>query len=461
MGDEGGPSALAEHGQPEIGRSPCKNEGHSDAGHQHGEAPTVCQRSAVRQHPVAVVCAHGTVSVARRGAPGQARAGKAEAPGLSPMSASLSLLHLHSSDRPAIVHMPGQQRGRGQHGRGGAGAGRRWPAGSLRVARCVTHSLWRGRGVSPGRGRAPRRHKREPCEPARAPGPPRRSAPHGATVPPRERVWRARTAPGTISSVSVYPSSRCKEGLSMSQTATLRTLIQSPDLLVMPGIFDGFSARLVAHSGFAAGFISGAGLSETLLGWSDVGLMGFALNLAAVTRLAACCTLPLLADADTGYGNAVNVYYTTHAFEQAGVAGLMIEDQTWPKRCGHMQGKEVITAEEMGEKVHAACDARRDPAFVLMARTDAFAAHGLQDVLRRLTLYAEAGADLLFADALVSEHDIATVARHVPKPLCVNMGFGIRSRATTPLIAPAQLQALGVAVVIYPRLLTACAVQGM
>jgi 2-methylisocitrate lyase-like PEP mutase family enzyme len=247
----------------------------------------------------------------------------------------------------------------------------------------------------------------------------------------------------------------------MSQTATLRTLIQSPDLLVMPGIFDGFSARLVAHSGFAAGFISGAGLSETLLGWSDVGLMGFELNLAAVTRLAACCTLPLLADADTGYGNAVNVYHTTHAFEQAGVAGLMIEDQTWPKRCGHMQGKEVIPAEEMVEKVHAACDARRDPALVLMARTDAFATHGLQDVLRRLTLYAEAGADLLFADALVSEHDIATVARHVPKPLCVNMGFGIRSRATTPLIAPAQLQALGVAVVIYPRLLTACAVQGM
>src|SRR6266480_2746491 len=114
----------------------------------------------------------------------------------------------------------------------------------------------------------------------------------------RERVWRARTTPGTISSVSACPSSLCKECVPMSHTATLRTLIQSPDLLVMPGIFDGFSARLVEHSGFAAGFISGAGLSETLLGWSDVGLMGFELNLAAVTRLAACCTLPLLADAD-------------------------------------------------------------------------------------------------------------------------------------------------------------------
>jgi len=189
--------------------------------------------------------------------------------------------------------------------------------------------------------------------------------------------------------------------------------------------------------------------------------MGFELNLAAVTRLAACCGIPLLADADTGYGNAVNVYHTARAFEQAGLAGLMIEDQTWPKRCGHMSGKEVIAAEEMVEKVHAACEARRDAAFVVKARTDAFATHGLQEVLRRLTLYAEAGADLVFADALVSEQDIAVVARHVPKPLCVNMGFGIRTRATTPLISPARLQDLGVAVVIYPRLLTACAIRGM
>src|SRR3989442_13134284 len=233
----------------------------------------------------------------------------------------------------------------------------------------------------------------------------------------------------------------------MSATATFRMLIQAPDLLVMPGIFDGFSARLVAQTGFSAGFISGAGLSETLLGYSDVGLLGFELNLAAVTRLVACCPLPLLADADTGYGNAVNVYHTTRAFEQAGMAGLMIEDQTWPKRCGHMQGKEVITAEEMVEKVHAVCDARRDPALVMMARTDAFATHGLQEVLRRLTLYAQAGADLLFADPLGSEHDIAIVARHVPKPPCVNIGLRIRAPATTPLIAPLQLQALRVAVV--------------
>jgi 2-methylisocitrate lyase-like PEP mutase family enzyme len=121
----------------------------------------------------------------------------------------------------------------------------------------------------------------------------------------------------------------------------------------------------------------------------------------------------------------------------------------------------VITAEEMVEKVRAACEARHDPAFVVKSRTDTFATHGLPEVIRRLTLYAEAGADLLFADALVSEDDIATVARNVPKPLCVNMGFGIRARSTTPLIAPARLHEIGVAAVIYPRLLTACAIQGM
>ncbi len=247
----------------------------------------------------------------------------------------------------------------------------------------------------------------------------------------------------------------------MNDTRKLRTLIESPQILVMPGIFDGYSARLVEQAGFPAGFISGAGLSEALLGQPDVGLMGLETNLHACRALAACCSIPLLADADTGYGNAVNVYHVVRAFEQAGVAGLMLEDQTWPKRCGHMSGKSVVSAEEMVEKLHAAAAARRDPHFIIKSRTDSLATHGLEEVIRRLNLYAEAGADLLFADALLSESDIQTVARNVSKPLCVNMGFGIRSRTTTPLVSAARLQELGVRAVIYPRLLTACAVQGM
>ena len=247
----------------------------------------------------------------------------------------------------------------------------------------------------------------------------------------------------------------------MVLTRKLRTLIEAPEILVMPGVFDGYSARLVEQAGFPAGFISGAGLSEALLGEPDIGLMGLEMNVNASRALAACCSIPLLADADTGYGNAVNVYHVVRAFEQAAIAGLMLEDQTWPKRCGHMSGKSVVSAEEMVEKLHAATEARRDPDFIVKSRTDAYATHGLNEVIRRLNLYAEAGADLLFADALLTEHDIETVARNVAKPLCVNMGFGIRSRATTPLLSAARLQALGVAAVIYPRLLTACAVQGM
>ena len=247
----------------------------------------------------------------------------------------------------------------------------------------------------------------------------------------------------------------------MKLTTQLRNFIEAPDILVMPGVFDGYSARLVAQSGFKAGFISGAGLSEALLGQPDIGLMGLETNLGACRALAACCSIPLFADADTGYGNAVNVYHLIRGFEQAGIAGVMLEDQTWPKRCGHMSGKSVISAEEMVEKLKAAAEARIDADFIIKSRTDSFATHGIKEVIRRLNLYAEAGADLLFADALLSETDIETVARNVSKPLSVNMGFGIRSRSTTPLISAARLHELGVAAVIYPRLLTACAIQGM
>jgi 2-methylisocitrate lyase-like PEP mutase family enzyme len=247
----------------------------------------------------------------------------------------------------------------------------------------------------------------------------------------------------------------------MKATTRLRSLINSPEILAMPGVFDGYSARMLEQAGFPAGFISGAGLSEALLGQADVGLMGLETNLQACRALASCCTIPLLADADTGYGNALNVFHLVRDFERAGLAGIMLEDQTWPKRCGHMSGKSVVSAEEMVEKLRAACDARNDKDFIIKSRTDAFATHGIDEVIRRLNLYAEAGADLLFADALLSDEDIARVARNVAKPLCVNMGFGIRSRSTTPLLSAARLQELGVSVVIYPRLLTACAIQGM
>lgn len=241
----------------------------------------------------------------------------------------------------------------------------------------------------------------------------------------------------------------------------LRELIAKPDILIGVGIYDGFSARVAQATGFKAAIISGAGVSESTLGRPDVGLMGYEENLRATRALVACVDIPLFADIDTGYGNAVNVYFTIKGFEQAGVGGVMIEDQVWPKRCGHMDGKEVISAEEHVEKIHAAVEARKDPDFVIRARTDALGPYGLDEAIRRLNLYADAGADLLVVDAVRSLDEIEQVTRSLKKPVVVNMGLGVRSRPTTPLITPRKLQEVGVAVVEYSRLLSSSALKGM
>jgi len=241
----------------------------------------------------------------------------------------------------------------------------------------------------------------------------------------------------------------------------LKELIHAPEILPMHAVYDGFTVRMLEKFGYKSAFISGAAISESNLGRPDVGLMGMEENLTTCRRLAKCCNLALLADCDTGYGNAVNVYYMVRAFEDAGVAGVMIEDQVWPKRCGHMAGKAVVPAEELVEKIQAAVEARRDPNFVIKARTDSFGTNGLDEAIRRLNLYTEAGADLLLADALASEADIATVVKNVSKPLEVNMGFGIRKRSTTPLISAKRMQAMGVAVAMYGRMLSSAALMGL
>ncbi len=248
---------------------------------------------------------------------------------------------------------------------------------------------------------------------------------------------------------------------SQSRGFALKALIAAPEILVTPGVYDGFSARLVEKMGFKTATISGAGTSESRLGWPDRGLMGLEDNLANARRIADCTDLLLQADADTGYGNALNVYFVVQAFEKAGMAAVMIEDQVWPKRCGHMAGKAVIGTAEMVDKIKAAVDARRDSSFVIKARTDAAGPLGIEEAIDRLNRYAEAGADCLFADALHSLEDIRKVARSVPKSLSVNMGLGIRQRKTTPLVSPGTLQDAGVAQVTYPRLLSAAALKGM
>src|SRR5688572_23803285 len=246
-----------------------------------------------------------------------------------------------------------------------------------------------------------------------------------------------------------------------SKGRELKELLHAPKILIAPGVYDGFSARLVEKMGFKTASVSGAGVSESKIGWPDRGIMGFGENVDACRKLAAFSDLLLQGDADTGYGNALNVYFTVRGFEDAGLAAVMIEDQVWPKRCGHMAGKAVIPAEEMVQKIKAAVSARRDPDFVIKARTDAAGPLGIEQAIRRLNMYAEAGADCLFADALLSAQDIERVARSVPKPLSVNMGLGIRSRPTTPLLSPRQLEEMGVAQISYPRLLSTAALKGM
>jgi 2-methylisocitrate lyase-like PEP mutase family enzyme len=247
-----------------------------------------------------------------------------------------------------------------------------------------------------------------------------------------------------------------------SKGRQFKELINAPEILIQPGVFDGYTVRLVERMGFKVGSISGAGVSESRMGWVDRGVMTFDENLNNARRLADCSDKLLLrVDADTGYGNAMNVHFVVRAFEKAGMAALMFEDQVWPKRCGHMAGKSCIPAEEMVQKVKAAVDARRDQDFCIVSRTDAAGPHGVDEAIRRLNLYAEAGADVMYADALMSKEDIAKVAKSVPKPLIVNMGLGMRSRNTTPLMSPKQLQDIGVAGVSYPRLLSTAALKGM
>lgn len=246
-----------------------------------------------------------------------------------------------------------------------------------------------------------------------------------------------------------------------SKGRQFKDLITAPEILIQPGVYDGYSVRLVERAGFRTASISGAGVSESRMGWADRGVMTFEENLNNARRLADCSDLLLRADADTGYGNAMTVHFVVRAFEKAGMAALMIEDQVWPKRCGHMAGKSCIPAEEMVQKVKAAVDARRDNDFVIVSRTDAAGPHGVDEAIRRLNMYAEAGADVMYADALLSKEDIARVAKNVPKPLIVNMGLGMRPRKTTPLMSPKQLRDIGVAAVSYPRLLTTAALRGM
>lgn len=229
--------------------------------------------------------------------------------------------------------------------------------------------------------------------------------------------------------------------------ARLRALLDSGEIIVAPGAFDPLAARLVEEAGFPAVYMTGFGTSAALIGRPDVGLLTMTEMAGNAGRIADCVDIPVIADADTGYGNPLNVIRTVAAYEAAGVAGIHLEDQVSPKKCGHLDGKQVIPAAEMAQKVRAAVEARTQPEFVIIARTDARAMEGLDAAIERARMYRDAGADVLFVEAVLNEDEAAAVADAFPGvPLLFNWAEG----GKTPPIGLGRLTELGYRIVIFP-----------
>jgi methylisocitrate lyase len=231
----------------------------------------------------------------------------------------------------------------------------------------------------------------------------------------------------------------------MRRTTRFRRLIEAPEILVLPGVHDALGARLAEQTGFHAVTSGGYSATAALLGQPDTSQLAMTEMAAHYARLGEATDLPIFADADTGYGNVTNVRRTVRAYERAGVAGLFIEDQVFPKRCGHMAGKAVVPLGEFIAKIKAALDARSDPDLVVMARTDALAVNGLDDAIERVQAAREAGADLLFVEAPTDTGQMRRICREAGGPCLANNIDG----GLTPLLAAAELQEIGYAAVAF------------
>lgn len=232
----------------------------------------------------------------------------------------------------------------------------------------------------------------------------------------------------------------------MRATTTLRRMLNEPGIIVAPGAYDGISARLIERHGFKAVYMTGAGTAASALGQADLGLTTLTEMATHAAHIAGCISLPLIADADTGYGNPLNVIRTVREYERAGVAALHLEDQVFPKKCGHIAGKAVIPMREFAEKIRAAAENRTDPDFIIIARTDARAVNGIDDAIERGLCYREAGADVIFVEAPTSREEIERVAREIKAPLLSNQVPG----GKTPGLTVMELEKLGYKMVIFP-----------
>lgn len=232
----------------------------------------------------------------------------------------------------------------------------------------------------------------------------------------------------------------------MTKVSHLRDLINGPDIVVLPGAHDVLSAKIIEQAGFPVIFTSGFGLSASALGVPDLGLLTMTESLDRVQRIVDAVSVPVVADMDTGYGNPLNVLRTAQECVRIGAAGIILEDQLWPKRCGHMEGKSVIPMKEHVEKIHAAVHARCEEDLVIIARTDAIAPLGLEEAIRRGHAYSEAGADVIFIEAPQSMEQLEMIALDFDVPLFANMIEG----GKTPFLSAHQLENLGFKMVVYP-----------
>jgi 2-methylisocitrate lyase-like PEP mutase family enzyme len=243
----------------------------------------------------------------------------------------------------------------------------------------------------------------------------------------------------------------------MTPRQTLRQLLKRNKLLVAPGCFDGLSARLVHEAGFEAAYLSGGAVARSM-GIPDIGLVTMSESIERAAQVVSAIKIPIIADADTGYGNAVNLVRSVREFERTGVAAIHIEDQVTPKRCGHLDGKEVISLPEMAKKLEAALAARSDPDFCIIARTDARGVNGFDDAIKRGQAFVEIGVDAVFVEAPQSEEELAEIPRRVTGvPLLVNVFKG----GKTPVLPVERLEKMGYRIAIYPSETQRAAIHAM
>jgi 2-methylisocitrate lyase-like PEP mutase family enzyme len=243
----------------------------------------------------------------------------------------------------------------------------------------------------------------------------------------------------------------------MNSRQALKTLLQRDRLLVAPGCFDGLSARLVEEAGFEAAYLSGGAVARSM-GIPDIGLVTMSEAIERAAQVVSAIKIPIIADADTGYGNAVNLVRTVREFERIGVAAIHIEDQVTPKRCGHLDGKEVVSLPEINQKLAAALAARTDPDFCIIARTDARGVNGMDDAIERAKAFAKLGVDAIFVEAPQSEEELAEIPRRLPGvPLLVNVFKG----GKTPMLPMDRLEKMGYRIAIYPSETQRAAIHAM